>query len=1147
MSELTQLLHPACANRENCERLLYLERQECGARGYGNRPDRPRKRFDLSLAIANKPKAATDAVSMDLLPMVAAYGRDRRVALRVERMPSRARLTRGRNNGDGSWSLTRDELDDLHYVPPKGADGMPTLVVRIIGLDADNGATLAVYDHRVGSETEIDTSEADAEAEAEAENASQRETELRKLRAELAKARAVLKTTQADLAAARKSWDAELEQRLNDAADEAVATLEERRNVWMSETKERLLKAEARALERLEQARERWRHDTESELARAEEIWKSSEAMRMAQAQAHWQEQSARAQAQDSAQVKQLEAALAASQARAQSNASDGSEILRLRDEIAGLATSLAAAQCAIDEAREHARSEASNVLASAERNWKAEETRRLAAAEQKWREEAAHTLADETAKRVELEAELAQARAQASSGDARANEIARLQKELAGATAALAERDKTIATDRAAAERAREAAAKEAEAALAGAQESGSAEIARLRQDLASLSAVLADRDKTIAADRAAAERAREDAARETEAALAQAEHAWKGAEAERLQSAETAWQEHATRKTKEMASRLAQAEAALAEVNAGRERRETAETRRLRAELSVLRENHAESQERLVQSESAADAAREEAESARASLAAAEARWKKEEAVRFAAAETRRQEQSARVLAEVTAKLEKAEAAAAELRAGAKSTHERQDSAETRRLNAALAEAKEQLAARERALEAALDGARNASEAARREFEHALADAKKTWESDEASRLAEAKAQWKEQSDRLFKKATVRLEGAEAALANARTEANTARDRREGAELRRLRAEFAAMRTQLAEREADLSEAQVAASRSRESTREEVEAALLKAEESWKSNEQIRIAEAENRERERGARALSETIARLERTETALAEARAQFEAEKERAAVAAAEATARQERAESALQEAKNRIETLRDPANETELARLRTEVAALQVAHADREAELAQTRAAARKSRESWAERTQASVQRAEDLWRIEEAQRLEAARREWHRDARLAGMSELANQPPEPAVLRKAHRLVLDSALAVALVAIVVLGVTFYPQLKAIVTGVPATQVLPAAPPTPLRHTAAVAAPKARAVVGVALAKLRSDPSMSASIVETLARGTSVELAEQRQGWVRVRVAPIGAAPTKDGWVRANSLTHLASN
>ena len=38
-----------------------------------------------------------------------------RLAVRIERMPQLARLSTGRNNGDNSWSLTLDQLEDLTY------------------------------------------------------------------------------------------------------------------------------------------------------------------------------------------------------------------------------------------------------------------------------------------------------------------------------------------------------------------------------------------------------------------------------------------------------------------------------------------------------------------------------------------------------------------------------------------------------------------------------------------------------------------------------------------------------------------------------------------------------------------------------------------------------------------------------------------------------------------------------------------------------------------------------------------------------------------------------------------------------------------------------------------------------------------------
>ena len=168
-----------------------------------------------------------DGIPLELTPLLMPYGRDRRITLRVERMPHRARLSRGRNNGDGSWSITRDEVEGIEYLPPKGATENPTLTIRVIGMDSDNGTTLSVLDYPVLPN--------DAETEAaveDEEGAAGRREELRNLRGEVAKNKTALRVLQSELDASRKSFDAELEERLNEAATEAASALEERRAAW---------------------------------------------------------------------------------------------------------------------------------------------------------------------------------------------------------------------------------------------------------------------------------------------------------------------------------------------------------------------------------------------------------------------------------------------------------------------------------------------------------------------------------------------------------------------------------------------------------------------------------------------------------------------------------------------------------------------------------------------------------------------------------------------------------------------------------------------------------------------------------------------------------------------------------------------------
>src|SRR5882757_6655407 len=78
------------------------------------------------------------------------YKRHGRLSIRIERLPQQARLSAGRNNGDNSWSLTLDQLEDLTYLPPPGMEEEHVLAIRIIGLDG-GGSTLAVIDFPISS------------------------------------------------------------------------------------------------------------------------------------------------------------------------------------------------------------------------------------------------------------------------------------------------------------------------------------------------------------------------------------------------------------------------------------------------------------------------------------------------------------------------------------------------------------------------------------------------------------------------------------------------------------------------------------------------------------------------------------------------------------------------------------------------------------------------------------------------------------------------------------------------------------------------------------------------------------------------------------------------------------------------------------
>lgn len=962
-----------------------------------------------------------DGLALDLTKLVTPYGRDRRLSFRVERMPSRSRLSRGRNNGDGSWSLTRDELQGLLYFPPRGSNNVPTLVVRIIGLDSDDGATLEVIDAVPGSMEESDPNHS---------LAPPLEVEFTNLKAELAKAKAALRTTQSDLTEARKTFEAELEERLAEAAAEHAADVEKARAKWQSEAKERAAKHDTRAEERLAYARESWRRDTEAEIAKAEAAWKAGESERLAAAEAKWRDESAQTIADAKAVHAKTQAALAAAQKSA--TAARAQEAT-----IRGLSAQLEKLQKAV-----------------AERDKKIAEVQSAASVVQKEHDQAREEVARErrefTSKIQQIEARLAEAKTSRERSDS--DQTNRLRCDLTAAEAKLAERER----------------------------------------EFASAQAMVAAAEKRASTLQSALDKATEEGA---------------GAQAARA-------------------------------------RRQTAEIRRFRAELDAAEAMLSERDRVIAEIKSdIRDARRREAE-LRAASSKAETDWKSTEAARLttlkAEWEAEWRQESQREIAALEDKLRIAERELHDERARAGTASDAPQTAEARLLIEEINQLKVKLKERDLQLAGALTEANELRKAATRETNLTLADARKEWEADEAARFAEAKAEWERHSNRVFKKAQIRLEAAEAALAEARAEASASRDRRDGAEFKRLRAEFAAANTKLADCEAQLAEAQLAAGRARERTREEVEAAVAKAEEAWKASEVLRNSEVETRERERGTRALAEAMARLERTEATLTETRNELERERERAAVQLAEVRARLERSETALTEATERIETMRDPANESELRRLRNEMANLQVAYTDRESELAVVHATMRKARERTADQIRVAVLKAEDEWRREEAKRMEAAKLGWERQAQFAAeMNGAPEALAETVTMKRANRLLLDSALAVGLSAIVVLGITFYWR-----TPVASASNASAARPPQSVHAAIPAAPQISALpmtIGTSLARLRTGPNTSATVMATLRRGVRVSLLERRGNWARIHLGSDGGKTAQDGWVFAASL------
>jgi len=86
------------------------------------------------------------AIALDLASLIAPYRRRGRFTLRIENLPQGARLTAGRNNGDRTWSLALDELDELFYVPPESLADDHILALRLIAREEGNASTLALIE-----------------------------------------------------------------------------------------------------------------------------------------------------------------------------------------------------------------------------------------------------------------------------------------------------------------------------------------------------------------------------------------------------------------------------------------------------------------------------------------------------------------------------------------------------------------------------------------------------------------------------------------------------------------------------------------------------------------------------------------------------------------------------------------------------------------------------------------------------------------------------------------------------------------------------------------------------------------------------------------------------------------------------------------
>jgi hypothetical protein len=639
-------------------------------------PPEPRARA----VVAETPPAPPEPVPLDLAPLLAPYRKHGRLSLRVERLPHRARLSHGHNNGNHSFSVALDELEGLAYIPPDGTSESPTLGIRIISLDGGDGATLALLDYNVSTGSLAAGKAADSHNEKEVGRLN---TELAKLKAtlaaresELAEARRGLEasrdlpqqTIDAELATMRASWEAEVEERVAAAVKDTAAKFENARATETATSS----KSEKLAQEQLAQERARWQKDAEAALKKAQKDWQAAEATRLAATEAQWRKQSDAALAEANVQLEKEKARPAPEAARPRV---DDTELRKLRDELAKTKTALTERDGELTTERAATKKLRDDAAKA-----------RTTESDQKNLQDA---LAKANASLAEREKDLARQRGEAETGLAK---LARLNSEFETTKAALAARENELKQSRTGAEQAR-----------AEAENTRSGELKRVTAELAGIKASLAVRDAELARARTGNEDARKRWRQESDEALKDAEKRWLDAETERLADAEKLWREHSDKAIAEVVGRLDESESQAREVS-DRHEKSGSELARLREERSTLKKLLDERESELVQTRLGYDQARMRwMQETEAALQKAQKGWKAVEAERIAAAQAQEQEQGGGALADLTARLKQTEAALAETRAQAEALRHRGDSDDVRQLRKDYASLQAVLARRE------------------------------------------------------------------------------------------------------------------------------------------------------------------------------------------------------------------------------------------------------------------------------------------------------------------------------------------------------------------------------------------------------------------------------------------------------------
>jgi hypothetical protein len=627
-------------------------------------------------------------VPLELAPMLAPHRKRGRLSLRIEHLPQRARFSAGRNNGDNSWSLATDELEDLEYSFPEHA-GEHRLTIRLVGLDQE-GATIAVLEVPVvPGETRITVTAPDSTSDAltrllrhEVESLktilAARDAELAEARGEAHKADTLgsEKDVEAALMAARVEWKMELDRLLAAAESRSARKFEDALKTSKSENGARIAELAEQAEKQLAEARKQWQHESETALAKARKDWQADQAGRVAEVETRLQKTLVGKLAEAASRYERAEKALAdlRKESVAAKSQHDSAGQRQLRGELESAKTALAerekdlakAVQSAADARKETTAARSQHESSEQQRLRTELESARTALAErEKDLEKAVQSAAEAQEEwRRRSEAAFANAKKEWEAADAqrRKSDEARWQETLAKKLDEVRRQSSNAKLDR------------------------ESTEAQRLRGELETARAALGERDEKLADELLSAARAQKQWRQDSEAALSEAKRDWESAETAKIATIEARWQGALASKLNEAGAKCERAESELADAQsrlAATDDQRSAENVKLRVELETARTAISERDRTLAETVQLTEQARVQwRRDSEAALAGAKRSWEDGESGRIAAAEAQWRATSSTALTEATSRYKEAEKALAQIRVRADAEREAQHS---------------------------------------------------------------------------------------------------------------------------------------------------------------------------------------------------------------------------------------------------------------------------------------------------------------------------------------------------------------------------------------------------------------------------------------------------------------------------------